>query len=206
MKKREVIKYWEACRTVDGNPSLTETNTFSAANSYKTKILSVGCDEVVIYYNTKDIMVVVGGSSADKAEWFGNLTAYKTIDGCHKNYYLAAKAIWEAVVDTGLLAGRRRTFNGHSRGGAIAQVLRGRFSKKGRVVSFGAPKPFTKKATKALTFSHHCFIAQGDFVPLNPFKWLPGRFTTYATDLVKFKRLKWRMEHIHYGMMIRQQM
>ena len=190
LNKVEALDAWASCKTVDGNPTITETQTYAALHNYKVKILSIGCDEVVVYYNDQELIVIIGGSSADKDEWLGNITAYKTVNGCHKNYYNAAKQISKEIDKLHLYRNRRLQYRGHSRGGAIAQLIRSEFHSKGTVVSFGAPKPFTKKKAKQQTFTHYCFIAQGDFVPLNPFSWFWPGWKIYSSNLVKFKRLK----------------
>lgn len=118
-------------------------------------------------------------------EWFSNFRFLRWGKwGTHRGFYQAASMFFEQIekeIETG------KTYNlfGHSRGGAIAQIVALLIAKKGAfasVVSFGSPKVGGEKFRNAMAESmvlHVRVEMEGDHVPKLPWWW-----KHYETDHV----------------------
>jgi len=179
---------WKLCRLV----SKEERNTIPISNRLVTSM-----DEGAVFGNGDGITIVIDGSD-DIDEWLSNFQFKSNRLGFHHEFYNSAVEIYRTLH---IPPSTNVTIIGHSRGGAIAQVLAYLINRPNiDVITFGSPKVANRvgiKKLKEVSFSHTRVRINGDPVDNVP-PFLFG-YSHYHTKLIKLKGIKGKLNHLAFG-------
>ena len=205
--KEEMLYYWGSVEAVTDSLKEPNSNKWGLNHAKHFTPLHVGPDEVVIYDTGHSTIIAINGSDKDPQEWKGNLKGYPITQGMHCNFRASGIAVLNRVLRTAPHLRQDLHIVGHSRGGAIAQVMAHYLKKwegiEASCITFGSPRVFTVWARP--TFKHHRVFTVGDIVTRIPAVWVPPFFKSYQTTKTKIKTgriLGLKKKHGEYGEMI----
>jgi hypothetical protein len=140
----KTIDYWTLTQLVKERIAIDPVKAFIAKHfgpDWEYNIFKTVKDEVLQIYNEDTCYTVIGGSSADKAEWRSNFNAFPLVNRLiHRGFWNGAN---EVYTNSTFIKRGDMIYIGHSRGGAIASIMVYLFGGVG--IGFGTPKAFTRK-------------------------------------------------------------
>lgn len=183
------LEAWELCRSVrESGGHVVGRPTHKA-----------GTDTAVIYGDYNEIIVVDGSDTV--IEWISNFRCRLNNKKIHVGFYHAAEKFFDQFKSM-IEEDKQYFFVGHSRGGAIAQILSLMFAERGafcNVITFGSPKVGGKEFRDRMSENivlHLRFVMRGDPVPNQPF-WLKHYDTDYV--LLENSEKNGIRTHLSYG-------
>jgi len=204
MDKKTLLYLWGAVHAITQDVKHGHKNEWGEQNGGTTESLHIGCDEVAIYRLPDKTIVAVNGSDKDRKEWGSNFNALPTIRGVHRGFRKSAKQVL-SVIKSKLPCGLPVVLVGHSRGGAIVQVMAYRSKRSMQCVTFGSPRPFSVLAM-GIRFVHHMVHCKQDPVCHIPPVFIPPFWKTYLTSeteiVIRDGKKGVDESHKNYGVLI----
>jgi len=207
MNKEVLLYYWYAVKAVTDSLAHPNKNEWATKHNVKHVFYHIGFDEVVIYYCRNEIIIAINGSDGDLNEWESNFDAYPIEDNTHKSFREHGIQIYNTInelISLYIMSTTPITIVGHSRGGALAQVLAEKLEYKCRVITYGSPRLYTiYKKKKDLNYTHIMVYSIYDPVHRIPFVFMIPWFKHFYTKKIKIKkRIHHEFSHTHYGELI----
>jgi len=204
MDKKQIRHYWRAVDCVTQSLTHPTHNQFAIDHAIRHISMSIGFDEVVIYYCMGEVIIAVNGSDGDPQEWESNLDAFPLEDKTHKSFRSHGIMIMKSILEKipNLLENDKITFVGFSRGGPLVQAAAEELGIECDVVTFGSPRLYTITKPK-LKYKHYMVYSIFDPVHRIPWRWFPPFFKHKFYQKFKItRRIHHKFSHTHYGELI----
>jgi hypothetical protein len=205
MNKNKLLAYIDSIDSI-GNPFGKRQGNLFSASCIRFKYFTISNDDICVYETGDEIIISINGSD-DLIEWVNNARLYPIVHNCHNDYYTKAELYLNTIKvvldDWYKETCKPIVFTGHSRGGAIVQVMCDMYKNNSSCVTFGSPRVFTLKGSKACTFKHTRVYSSFDLVRHMPFCWLFPFFKHYQTTTINIKnRIMFKFSHTNYKLLI----
>jgi len=205
MEKKKLLQYMDSIIGITNSLRNPSENKFGL-QCKRFKYFVMGFDEMAIYETDDEIIVAINGSDDDD-EWKSNSNVWPVLDDTHNGYHnrglLYLKTVEETLERYVKETGKPVVFVGHSRGGALVQVMCWKWDGESECVTFGSPRVFTRKGKRRRKFKHTRVFSKYDPITRVPMTWLPPFFKHYQTNKIKInKRIKGKFSHTSYRELI----